>query len=596
MRAITQARHEFLLHSRNMGRKMSEKKSLLREPIVIAIASVLYLALGIFVGANAHQAGYLRSIPMIPGSFFDSILGHHESEQRFSSIFVPLSSQSVPVPVGDRVGSGGGLTSLGESLLLLDFDGRIWLVVEGGEAKALQIETPPNGFDALEAYAASNAGEELSFDLSLLRYNDIHYEENHDGGTLFVTYTHFDEQEVCYTNRLAALAATKQQFESAVVFSAEDWKLLYESSPCLPLKSDFRAIEGHMAGGRMDFDRTRKVIVLGNGDFAIDEHYSSIGKLAAQEPGWEYGAMVEIDLASGSSRVLSRGHRNIQGVTLDPAHNAIWAVEHGMRGGDEINLVREGANFGWPLVSYGTSYSSLPLQTALEESVGRHDGFQEPSYAFLPSIAVATSDLIEGFHPTWDGDLLIGTLKTGELIRVRYDHDDGRVIFAEHLSIGMRIRDVEVMSGGLIGLWTDSRQVLFLRPAEQGLAGRYVEYRLDTSDRPESVKNEVRTVLARCSECHSLERGIHDSAPGLGNLIGRDAGTTSYTGYSAPMLGSGIRWDVDTLTEFLRNPDQSVPGTSMPRVEMTDAAREEVVSIISGLSNEVEIPERYDAN
>lgn len=465
------------------------------------------------------------------------------------------------------------------------------MVGEDGLQQRLPIEPPDNGFSAYEDFAVSSTGQSYTFDFAWFRFNDIHFSQDFLGGTLFLSFTFFDAEKFCYGNRVAKLTISSEDILNFRQVSAGEWMPIYSSYPCLPLKEEFRAIEGNMAGGRIDFDE-RGLLYLGNGDYSIDGHYDTSGKLAAQEMGWEYGAMVAINVNTNDYEVLSRGHRNIQGVTLDLEGN-LWAVEQGPRGGDELNVIQKGRNYGWPYQSYGTSYASTPLKTVEDAEIGRHDKFTKPKLAFLPSLATSTSTVLQGFHDSWDGDLLIGTLRTGRLIRVRYDSDDQRVVFAEQIEVGTRIRDVEMLDSGAVALVSDSREIRFLRPTAGGLGGRYVNYRLDISDAPRKIRSETRALVSRCTECHSLERGNHQTAPSLAGVLGRYSGASDFSGYSDALLEAKIVWSEENLKSYIRNPQGTIPGTSMPQAEMSTEALDELVSIIKGLSSEVVIPNEY---
>src|SRR5262249_24110092 len=140
-----------------------------------------------------------------------------------------------------------------------------------------------------------------------------------------------------------------------------DWEVIARTEPCLPIKKTFRAIEGHMSGGRMTQFGPRSIAIT-SGDFHLDGVYGPINVgtdtsiALAQARKAEYGKVLEIDIEPGRKRITSIGNRNMQGITTT-ADGTLWTIEHGPRGGDELNRQRDGANFGWPLQTYGTQYS-----------------------------------------------------------------------------------------------------------------------------------------------------------------------------------------------------------------------------------------------
>ncbi len=151
------------------------------------------------------------------------------------------------------------------------------------------------------------------------------------------------------------------------------------------------------------------------------------------------------------NRLWSIGHRNIQGLALDPLTNAVWASEHGPRGGDELNLLEPGANYGWPVTSYGFEYGS-------GQPVGQRqspEDMAEPVAAWIPT-SKAPSGLVvyrgDAFSE-WDGDILSGGLVTRDIRRLIVEN--GRVIREESIPIGQRVRDVRQGPDGAVYVLTD---------------------------------------------------------------------------------------------------------------------------------------------
>jgi glucose/arabinose dehydrogenase len=202
------------------------------------------------------------------------------------------------------------------------------------------------------------------------------------------------------------------------------------------------------------------------------EHFEEEARLLAQDPEATYGKVVRLteggeapaDIpfagGGGSPQVWTLGHRNIQGAAFD-AQGRLWTVEHGPLGGDELNLSRAGANFGWPVVSYGINYDGSPVGTGEP----RAEGFVEPVYYWDPVIAPGGIDFYDGdLFAGWRGDLLIGSLNPGGLVRLRLEGD--RVAGEERMlpDIG-RVRDVEELPDGSLLLLTDFPDGEILRVA-----------------------------------------------------------------------------------------------------------------------------------
>lgn len=163
----------------------------------------------------------------------------------------------------------------------------------------------------------------------------------------------------------------------------------------------------------------------------------------------------------GAPELWSKGHRNAQGMDFDPETGVLYAVEHGARGGDEINRPEPGLNYGWPVISYGRHY------TGGEIGVGTAaDGYEQPVHYWDPSIAPGGMTVYRGeMFPEWDGDLLVAALKFQMLVRLDLDPETGDVLTEERLLKGAygRIRDVIVAPDGALVMVTDDDNGAVLR-------------------------------------------------------------------------------------------------------------------------------------
>ena len=145
------------------------------------------------------------------------------------------------------------------------------------------------------------------------------------------------------------------------------------------------------------------------------------------------------------------GHRTPQGLTFAP-DGRLWEVEHGPRGGDELNLIEKGKNYGWPVISYGEEYSGEPIPG----NITAKDGYEQPIYYWDPVIAPSGAQYYTGTaFPTWRGSIFIGGLASQRLVRVVIK--DNRVTGEEHLLTdrGKRIRDVRQGPDGALYVVTD---------------------------------------------------------------------------------------------------------------------------------------------
>jgi glucose/arabinose dehydrogenase len=159
--------------------------------------------------------------------------------------------------------------------------------------------------------------------------------------------------------------------------------------------------------------------------------------------------------------IYSYGHRNPQGIVITPVGREVWAIEHGPRGGDEINRIQQGRNYGWPVISYGVEYDT-------QEPIGEgavKEGMEQPLYYYVPSIATSgMSFYTKNLFSRWQDNLFIGALSGRHLNRLEIQ--DGRVVHEEKLllELKLRIRDVEQGPDGFIYVLADSGVLIQLRP------------------------------------------------------------------------------------------------------------------------------------
>lgn len=208
--------------------------------------------------------------------------------------------------------------------------------------------------------------------------------------------------------------------------------------------------------------------------------YASIGDgfkwlKEAQNPHNNFGTIVRLnpdgsipddnpfaDGKDGDPSVWSYGHRNPQGLVLHPKTRDLWQSEHGAKGGDEINIITKGNNYGWPKATFSKGYSGKTISKFSELP-----GMVSPILVWTPSIAPSGLDFYVGdkFN-NWNGDLFSGTLRAKHLRRVELDGQT--IVEQEELltDLGLRIRDVQSGSDGFLYLLTDDGQLLRLTPTK----------------------------------------------------------------------------------------------------------------------------------
>jgi cytochrome c2 len=354
---------------------------------------------------------------------------------------------------------------------------------------------------------------------------------------IFVSHNRWKPEEACYVLRVSTLTTTIEALESG---ADSDWETLYESRPCRPVELDGEPYFGGLeSGGRMALTDANTLL--------LNDGYSGFWReQTAQNLDQTNGKSWLIDIETGKTELFSYGHRNHQGLHIDRANN-IWATEHGPQGGDELNLLKRGSNYGWPFVSFGTQYGSFEWE--MSEQQNKHEGYEQPVYAWVPSIGVSNLIRLGGEQfPAWEGNLLVTSLQDGTIYRLVIV--ENRVVVAEPMLLGPRLRDLLEMPDGRILLWTDEASIMVLANA-------------DTSD------SDAALFAAMCSSCHAID-DTRRSGPNLETAYGRDIGDLRAYEYSNALDNRSGKWNRETLDAFLSNPQGFVPGTAMVIEPVTD--------------------------
>ena len=213
----------------------------------------------------------------------------------------------------------------------------------------------------------------------------------------------------------------------------------------------------HHFGSRLVFGRDGRLFVTLGDRFSrmadaqtLDNH---LGKVVRIEPDGRVPADNPfVGRAGALPEIWSLGHRNAQGIAVQPGTGAIWTIEHGTRGGDEVNLDKPGLNYGWPDAAYGVEYAGGQINSGVTQAPGT----EQPVYYWDPVIAPGGAIFYQGaMFPGWDGNLLVAGLKEKHIARLVIQND--RVVGEERLltDLGERVRDVAVGADGAVWAITD---------------------------------------------------------------------------------------------------------------------------------------------
>jgi glucose/arabinose dehydrogenase len=271
--------------------------------------------------------------------------------------------------------------------------------------------------------------------------------------TIYLSYT--------YGTRDAATIRVLKARLDVENLSLEDSKLIFESYPPAPGTEQL--------GGRMVIDQ-KGLLYLTLGDRFDGRHAQDLsddyGKITRMRRNGTFPEDNPFAATPGARPgIWSYGHRNPQGLAIDVATGQLWATEHGPMGGDELNRVESGRNYGWPHITYGVDYDGKPINGGLAEA----EGLEQPVRHWTPSIGPSGLTIYDGQVMDWQSTAWLGALAGQMLVRVKLEN--GRVVREEQFlkdELG-RLRDVRTGPDGLIYFTTDSEEggLYRLEPTEE---------------------------------------------------------------------------------------------------------------------------------
>lgn len=487
---------------------------------IIGIAAVVYLKDNYQRNGRTGAAGQEdaeKSVEYVFGSYYD------------------LKVLSYPI-LKAKIASGGGLALVGDNRVLLttgDGDSYLLFIDEADlRVEPLNIKPPLD----VRTHRKLNPKAKNRW----YRVTDIILEKG-DGNDylLYAATTHWDRKQKCYTLRLSE---AKVNFETP---EPSDWIVRFETSPCLKTRLP------NETGGRLAFAADGSILMT-TGNFRDPKNVD------AEAPDYEYGKVIEINRDDWTTRIFTKGHRNPQGLLADGGE--IYETEHGPQGGDELNLLTDGADYGWPKESYGTDYGQKTFSN--NTATGDHSKFKRPVFAWIPSIGVSNLVKLHGdTFPAWKGDLMVAS-KTGSgngksLYRVRMR--EGRAVVVERLITGERIEDLVELPDGRLVLWNGVTTIQVVEGGNQ--------------------------VFSACIGCHAVRKEVHGIGPDLMGVVGSKVARHKNYDYSEAMVEFGGTWTRERLDKFLTNPQATVPGTTMDFEGIADpATRKKIVDYLEEMT------------
>ncbi|WP_265562584.1 PQQ-dependent sugar dehydrogenase [Sphingomicrobium arenosum] len=489
-----------------------------------------------------------------------------EASRDILSMLHALERSDIEAPLDE--GRGGGFAAWDDDIILMNSDGSFHWLAAGGEAFE-PLALPP----VLDFMAARDVMTTDQFDHFVGTEDLVMREIAPSRWEVYVSHFNPHVDLGCFTLALSRLEFTGSDGQVDVT---APWQQLYETNPCLTPRGNPGQLGGSMAF--LDDDRLLlgvgeahyDIVSLGTDGREVPENLVAIDLetgernydgsfIDPQSDAVDYGKTIVLDLKSGAARHYSKGHRNPSGMAIGPSGEPVM-IEHGPRGGDEINVIRDNEDYGWPRETFGTNYAAFKWPPA--EETGRHDRYAQPQFAFPPGTAPSGLLRLEGRgFPAWRGDFLFGSLY-GRIFRLRLKSDLS-VVMAEAFFVGTRVRDVIEASNGDLLIKPDG------------------EARVIRLTRDLAAENETMPeVLAACAQCHEWRHVSPSGAPPLITTYWRNVAEIDGASYSDALRQKGGKWNEKRLRQFLRDPQSFAPGSTMPDPGLSD---EEIDAVIEAL-------------
>ena len=462
---------------------------------------------------------------------------------------IDVTTHKLDVSYGNNdASSGGALEPLDDKRMLLVNGMGAFFVIKMSDSEPTSValsnlQSPMNR----DAYANDTETPSPNFRVMELRVLD----GDRPNTRLIYLVHHYWEQDGACT----VMVLSEAQLDLYDLDRRITWTERWRSSPCL----DKDLTLTNESGGRLaSLDPNTFLLTVG---VTLTEARWSPEDLL-DDPNNSYGKIIAIDRLTWTSSVYSIGHRNPQGLFVEDG--VVWSTEHGPEGGDELNIIEKGGDYGWPRASYGLSYGRQPLEHS--NSVGLHDVGVRPRFAWLPSIAVSRLIRLKGTAFTrWKGDFIVTSLSGfggigASIFRLRMEGREVR--YVERINLRMRLRDIHEWRDGTIVLWDGAHRVVSLRPANH--------------------------VFSACSGCHVISIGPwakNGIGPDLENIVGAKVAAIPGFRYSQALKDFGGDWTRAKLDFFLTDPQTAVPGTTMAFDGIKDAKeRQQIIKYLEEAS------------
>ena len=358
----------------------------------------------------------------------------------------------------------GAIATFKDTFIFLDAVGKLFLFDRNNKSVQLkETSTPILNFNKKEF--EENFGDNEDLNTAFAVKGLVVFKKNKKNYLVASTLA-YDVDNNCHT-----VSVYKSEiFEDDNNFAISDWKNIYKSVPCLVFKQGGTASEPGAvfntisSGGKVQqYDDDSILLTIGD----LENNGLQSPDLV-QDMTTHYGKIIKINVFNKKNKIFSIGHRNPQGLYINKDKNVVFETEHGPWGGDEVNIIKENKNYGWPLRIFGVNYDVHLHRWFFDKSDRTHSGYEKPIMSWVPSIAISNLIQIKTDHFNyWKDDLIVSSLKDVSLYRLHLDNY--KVITIETIYIGQRIRDIIELGNGEIVLltedpkdWNDKKHFIIL--------------------------------------------------------------------------------------------------------------------------------------
>ena len=383
-------------------------------------------------------------------------------DQKINSAYYLLNLKKFKIPVYSKY---GGIDTINNKILYVSGESEFFLLEKTNddenkyEFNSIELKKINNNKDKFikknEPRIGKNAEEYFGVKDILIEEFDAY-----NSKILLVSSLNYIENEDCYN-----ISVYLSEIINEKNLEISDWNKIFSSESCLSIDlTKNPRFAAASAGGRIA-KLNENNILLSIGDFYAD---GVNGPVLSQDLSNDYGKIIKINITDKSHEIFSFGHRNPQGLYIDQNRN-IFSTEHGPLGGDEINLIYENNNYGWPYATYGTNFKSYDAyydkiideskskrEWPIDKTNNTHKNYTKPLFSWGNQFGASNLIIYEkNYFKKWNKNLVVSSLAKKQLTRMVYDYENKSIIYIENIPIDKRIRDIISLDNGIIALLTD---------------------------------------------------------------------------------------------------------------------------------------------